>query len=119
MTKKVESFILLVLSSAPLIWVGWLTSYAVRALNYLGYWPASYNPDPKVLPFHFHHSVLFIGIYVVLMMLVVLVGTRIFFTSFGRSSTWRNALVVCVFGCGLVLMLAFVPPINFAAWFLD
>lgn len=116
---KFESSGLLAIASAPLVWAVALLTYVVRARSYLGYWPTPYNPDPKVLPFHSHHSAILIGTYIVLMALVALVGTRHFIPSVGRSSTWRKALVVSGFGWGLLVIMAFVPPIDFVAWFLD
>jgi hypothetical protein len=116
---KAESLGILVIASAPLVWVMGLLTYVLRARGHLGYWPTPYNPDPKVLPFHSHHSAIFVGVYLVLVALVALVGTRLFIPSYVRSSTWRKALVVCGFGWGLLLTMAFVRPINFVAWFLD
>src|SRR3990167_2605525 len=48
----------LVVSLIPYIWILGIVSLAIRARLYLGYWPLPAHPDPKHLPFEFHHAIL-------------------------------------------------------------
>lgn len=118
-SKKMKNMVLLAFAGVPLCWSLALLTFVLRSRNYLGYWPTPYNPDPKVLPFPVHYSLVFVGIHFVLGTLPTLVGIRLLPNDVASASTWRSVTRITAMGWGLLLLMAFQPPINFVAWFLD
>lgn len=108
------------LSFIPYIFLFGVVSLATRAYLYLGYWPKPSHPDPKLLPFEEHHSLLWsilglFGCSIVLVPILYFLNVRIW----DSEKADKLALKVFVTGVILSLGLVFVPSINVVAWFLD
>jgi hypothetical protein len=103
----------------PILWVVGVLAFAVRAWSHLGYWPSPNHPDPQFLPFGLHNAILFYATYAVLWTLVVVPGFRHLLREKIDLVTLRKTKRIFATGWLAILILAFVPGINFVAWYLD
>jgi hypothetical protein len=105
-------------SILPLIWFIGVFLFYIRARTHLGYWPKTYVPDPKSLPFEFHHGVLMLAVFplmstVFILPWVWLIQLKVF------KGTARNHFALYVLGCILIGGVIASPGIDFVSWFLD
>ena len=108
--------ILFVVGVIPLVWVLGLLSLVIRARVFLGQWPTPHTPDPKNLPFTWHHDIVFNTLY------AVLIGLPLFlslFWIFRKSVPAQKAALPFGTGWALILLMTFFYPFNFVMWLLD
>lgn len=108
-----------VVGTLPYIWVAGIMLLAIRAKAYLGYWPSPNHPDPQFVPFDLHQELLakmlFALLWSLALMPILYLGSRwILKTKLGRSPLYAYIL-----GWAIIMVMIFVPGINFVAWFLD
>jgi len=108
-----------VTSLIPYIWTLGIIALAVRARLYLDHWPRPSHPDPKHLPFEFHHQILW-DVFEGIKWSIVIVPT-LYLTSriFLKQNLWRAPLRIYLFGWLVIAAMIFVPPIDFVMWFMD
>lgn len=107
------------ISILPYVWVVGIIWLAVRAKEYLGYWPGPNHPDPQFVPFDSHQEVLDQMLFALLWSLVLMPilyrgGHRIF-----KVKLQRRPLYMYSLGWMVIMLMIFVPRINLVAWFLD
>lgn len=110
-----------VFSALPWLWLGGLVGLALRSRYFLGYWPSPSHPDPKLLPFELHYTMLILGFYLVVWLLPV--SLAIYIVSrivFERKHNLRPLLVYTP-GWLVIVALMFGShfSLNWVAWFLD
>jgi hypothetical protein len=108
-----------VTSLIPYIWTLGIITLAVRARLYLGHWPRPSHPDPKHLPFEFHHEILwdvFEGIkWSIVIVQALYAASRIFW----KQKLWRLPLRIYLIGWLVIAVMIFVPHFDFVMWFMD
>ena len=109
----------ILISALPYIWVVGIIWLTIRAKVFLGYWPSPNHPDPKFLPFDVHQESLATMLFALLWSLVLM-------PILYRGSVWilrtklgRSPLYAYILGWAIIMVMIFVPGINFVAWFLD
>ncbi len=98
---------------SPLLWGAGVLVYAFLARRHLGYWPSPNHPDPKLLPFEDFHSILFLIGYAAIAS-PLLVGLY-----WASPKTWSRIRFSFFGGWALLLVMMFIPGIQFVTWFLD
>ena len=104
-----------------MVWLGLLFLLVVRTRVLIGMWPTPSHPDPKSLPFEFHYSLLWIGLFLIavtgLIGGVCQITGRLFFKT--NFSGWLTSVFVS--GVIVIGVLIFFPDnrYNWVAWFLD
>jgi hypothetical protein len=66
MTSK-DNRILTALSLFPSVWLGGVFFFFVWARVHPGFWPDAHVPDPKSLPFEFHHWIFMVALFPLVM----------------------------------------------------
>jgi len=116
--KAVDSFMFFT-GGLPIFWAIGIILFAIRARIYLGFWPTPNHPDPKVLPFDFHDSILFFTTYAVFLSLLVIPSFKMLLFNKINLNTWHRTKLIFLSGWTLILILILVPTINFVTWYLD
>ena len=127
-------------SAFPLLWLFGVFVFYIRSRYFLGHWPTYSNPDPKWLPFEFHHAFFMLAVFPVLWSLFVLPVIWIFRglmqckllskVAGGTLSIRMHRLVLAskevqkevtlyLFGWALIWATFFLPHRGFVDWFLD
>lgn len=105
-----------ILCAAPFLWLVGVLALYFRARLYLGVWPTYANPDPKLLPFEFHHLALQYGLFLLpcatfVVLVLWLVGSR-------SRSVYFTEVPVLATGC-IAVIGAFLLEARPLIWFLD
>lgn len=110
--------LMMAVSLSPAVWLAGVFFFFVRARIHLGFWPAAYVPDPKSLPFEFHHWIFMVGVFPLAASIpCVLV--------FALAQYWRSGriasreLVAYLGGWIAVFGIMAIPGVDFITWFLD
>ncbi|MFZ4713135.1 MAG: hypothetical protein ACOYL6_05475 [Bacteriovoracaceae bacterium] len=105
-------------SALPLIWLSGVFIFYIRARIYLGYWPHYATPDPKSLPFVFHHWILMITVFVLFSTLLILPIFWLVQFKFFKLSIRKQMLS---YGIGVISLAITLNTsgFNFVTWFLD
>jgi len=110
-----------VFAAFPLLAVGALASFVVRARWVLGVWPEPYRPDPKSLDAPFHLMVTWsaqgLALFAPVVVLLAL-AMRMAVPAASRSPLLRDALLL-VIAYGLWLVLVVIDPGHFTEWLAD
>jgi hypothetical protein len=109
----------ILISALPYIWVVSIFWLAIRAKDYLGYWPSPSHPDPKFLPFDMHQELLATMLFALLWSLAlmpILYGASRWIL---KTKLGQRPLYTYILGWIIIVVMIFVPNINFVAWFLD
>jgi hypothetical protein len=116
---KVLYAIAVTTSLLPYVWVAGIVWLAIRAREYLGYWPTPSHPDPQFIPFDHHQELLWQIFWLLGWSLVVV--PMLYFSSRWLLKNRMPRLPLYTYACGWLLIMAmiFVPNINFVSWFLD
>ncbi len=102
----------------PSVWFIGVLAYYIRAKIHLGYWARAYIPDPKSLPFEFHHWVFMLGVYPLFWSLAIL--PVVWIMRFRTSELIiKKEVAPFLLGWGLIAASVAIPGIDFVTWFLD
>jgi len=105
-------------SVLPFVWFLGVLSFYLRAKVYLGYWPKPSFPDPKLLPFEFHHWIFMMAVFPLFLTIVVLPIAWLV-----ESKTFqvriRGYVVTYMSGWLLIGSTFAIGGIDFVRWFLD
>ena len=105
-------------SFLPLLWVIAVFVFYLRARNFLGFWPVPASPDPKVLPFAFHHWILMVALFPIAWTIFLLpISWLVRFKQI--SLLVRREIAPYLVGWAIVVAIMFSSEKNFIAWFLD
>lgn len=112
-------WLLAIFSGQPLANVLSIYAFAWRAHAHLGYWPQPNKPDPKSLPFEWHHFQAMLGL-IIWPFIAFFCGTGILT---GRM-LWRDfpmwrLLVWWGLCVGLSILVPQMDPGHFFNWFMD
>ncbi len=107
-----------VASLLPLLWIVVVFSFYVRARMHLGFWPVPAFPDPKSLPFEFHHWILMIAVFPIAGTIFLLpISWLMRFKQVGLLL--RREIAPYLGGWALVIIVMNSSVKNFVDWFLD
>jgi hypothetical protein len=105
-------------SYLPVVWVVGVFAFYLRARAHLGFWPTPAFPDPKSLPFEFHHWILMIAVFPIAWTVFLLpISWLMRIKRIG--SLLRREVAPYLAGWALVAIIMFSSGKNFIAWFLD
>lgn len=107
-----------VTSYIPLLWVVGVFVFYIRARVYLGFWPTPAFPDPKSLPFEFHHWTLMIAVFPIALTAFLLPVSWLVRFKRIRLLLPRE-IAPYLAGWALVAVIMFSSEKNFIGWFLD
>lgn len=105
-------------SFLPLLWVIAVFVFYLRARMFLGYWPVPTSPDPKVLPFEFHHWALMAAVFPIAWTIFLLPISWLIRFKQIRLLVHREIAPFLV-GWAIVAVVMGSSGKNFIAWFLD
>jgi hypothetical protein len=118
---KVLNSIAFGISTIPYIWIIGIIAFAVRAREYLGYWPRPSHPDPKNLPSSFepYHAFLW-DIFICLKWSLLIVPLYFFASHFlTKLKLTRMPLKIYLVGWTFIIAMIVLPKIDFVMWFMD
>lgn len=107
-----------VVSLFPALWLVGVFLFFIRARAHLGFWPDAHVPDPKSLPFEFHHWVFMIAVFPLAMSIP---GMLVFWL----YRTWKfkkvvaNEIAIYLAGWMAIASVMAIPGVDFVTWFLD
>lgn len=103
----------------PMAWVGGVLLLAIRSRSYLGFWPRPARPDPKLLPFELHHMILWYVLFTLPFSLIAVLAIRFLEKKMFQVEPSNFPFVANIAGWVLIVIMIFIPGINFVSWFLD
>lgn len=107
-----------VASLLPLLWIVGVFALYLRARMHLGFWPMPAFPDPKTLPFEFHHWILMVAVFPMAGTIFILpISWLLRFKQV--SQLIRKEVGPYLIGWGLIAAIMISSGKNFIAWFLD
>ena len=110
-----------VISALPFVWSVGIVWFAIRAREYLGYWPYPAHPDPKSLPetFDFHSDLLILLFFCLGPSLLIMIMFYVVGKAYSKMKLFGLPLKIYLWGWVVILSLFFIPRINFVNWFMD
>ena len=95
-------------------------AFVLRARLELGHWPVAYQPDPKLLGFDLHHTLVWLGLFAILAA-PALCGLGYLVARWGRADTALPHRPAALFAGGFALAaILLVSDLGaFLHWFAD
>ncbi len=106
------------LSLFPSVWLGGVFFFFVRARIHLGFWPDAFVPDPKSLPFEFHHWIFMVAVLPLVMSIpcMFVFWLRQVYR-YGRVGV--REIAIYLGGWMAIVGIMAIPGVDFVSWFLD
>ena len=117
--RKFASVGMIFVATLPLLWMAGVFSLAVRARQFLGYWPRPNFPDPQFIPFDQHISILWGSLPVIFAVLLILPPVLFRFGRILERPSRRICMLLVSIGWGIFIVFMTVPRIDFVMWFID
>ena len=109
----------LVLSTAPIAWLGWFYLYVLRYRIFLGYWPRPLRPDPGEAGFIIHQTSIWLTFLAVPIAAVIAVGWLASCRLSDRHYRWKRTAVLLAGSMALWVTILGLDPGDYFNWFVD
>ncbi|MBF0208601.1 MAG: hypothetical protein HQK53_17135 [Oligoflexia bacterium] len=103
----------------PMVCVGGVLLFTIRSRSYLGFWPHPSQPDPKLLPFELQHMILWYVLFTLPISLIAIWIIRFLEKKMLQVQRSNFPVIANIAGWVLIVIMIFVPGIDFVGWFID